>query len=162
MRRINQQRYQKQKTSLYPKVISIGFFGGFIWSAIAAITGYFNFTTITPKSFILRSWLQTEWSDQWLGQIVSIFIISLLSVGFAYLYYLMLKKYNGVLPGIIVGIVLWFIVFWIMEPIFPNIQDFYLLDSDTIVTTVCLFVLYSVFISYSISFAYHQHLDEKQ
>ncbi|SHN12267.1 YqhR family membrane protein [Gracilibacillus kekensis] len=161
MRRINQQENQKQKTSLIPKVISIGFFGGLIWSAIAAISGYFNFTTITPKSFILRSWIQTDWSDQWLGQIISILIISLLSIGIAFLYYVLLKKYDGVLPGLLAGIVLWFILFWIMEPIFPNIPDFYRLESDTIVTTICLFILYSVFISYSISFAYLQHLHEK-
>jgi hypothetical protein len=64
------------------------------------------------------------------------------------------------LPGILAGIVLWFIVFWLLEPIFTNIPPFFELDSDTVVTTVCLFILYSVFIAYSISFAYQQHIGE--
>lgn len=97
-----------------------------------------------------------------MGQILSILVISLLSIGIACLYYLLLKKYDGVMPGIIVGIIIWFILFWLMEPIFPNIPEFYRLDGNTIVTTICLFILYSVFISYSISFAYLQHIDKKQ
>ncbi|WP_228552427.1 YqhR family membrane protein [Gracilibacillus salitolerans] len=157
---MNNRGNQKDKTSLIPKTISIGFFAGLIWGTIAALAGYFNFTKVTPKSFVLRSWLQTTWSDQWLGEVISILIISLLSIGLAFLYYIILKKFPGILPGILTGIVLWFIVFWLFEPIFTNIPPFYMLDSDTVVTTVCLFILYSVFIGYSISFAYQQHIDE--
>ncbi|UOQ47472.1 YqhR family membrane protein [Gracilibacillus caseinilyticus] len=160
MRRLNTDDDKKQKVSLLPKTISIGFFGGLIWSTVAAFAGFFHFTTITPKSFILRSWLQNSWSDQWTGELVSILVISLLSIGFACLYYLMLKKFNGILPGIITGIALWFVVFWLMKPLFSNIPAFFELDSDTIVTTMCLFILYSVFIGYSISFAYQQHYGE--
>ncbi len=160
LRRVYLKENKQDKTSLIPKTISIGFFGGLIWGTIAAIAGYFNFTEVTPKSLILRPWLQSAWSDQWLGQFISVLIISLISIGLALLYYVLLKKFPGMLPGILAGIVLWFIVFWLLEPIFTNIPPFFELDSDTVVTTVCLFILYSVFIAYSISFAYQQHIGE--
>ncbi|WP_245780780.1 YqhR family membrane protein [Gracilibacillus orientalis] len=157
---MNHRKNQHDEISLIPKTISIGIFGGLIWATVAAVAGYFSFTKVTPKSFVLRSWLQTKWSDQWLGEVISICIISLLSIGLALLYYVVLKKFPGILPGIMTGIVLWFIIFWLFEPIFTNIPPFYELDSDTVVTTVCLFILYSVFIGYSISFAYQQHRGE--
>ncbi|MGN8645455.1 YqhR family membrane protein [Gracilibacillus sp. HCP3S3_G5_1] len=159
---MNHKEKQQKKPSLLPKTISIGFFGGIIWGTIAAFAGYFHFTQVTPKSFILRSWLQTPWSDRWLGEVISILILSLLSIGLALLYYLILKKFPGILPGILTGIVLWFIVFWLSEPLFTNIPPFWELDSDSVVTTICLFILYGVFVGYSISFAYEQHNDEKK
>ncbi|SER16329.1 Conserved membrane protein YqhR [Gracilibacillus ureilyticus] len=145
---------------MIPKVISIGFFGGLIWSLVASITAYFNFTAVSPKTFVLRSWLQTSWTDQWLGQLISILVLSLLSILLALLYYITLKKVQGIWVGVIIGFVLWFLIFWLFEPIFPNIPVFYMLDSDTIVTTICLLIIYSVFISYSISFAYDQQLKD--
>ncbi|KAB8128457.1 hypothetical protein F9U64_16120 [Gracilibacillus oryzae] len=158
-------RYQEKANGpigqvMIPKVISIGFFGGFIWSLVASITAFFNFTTVSPKTFVLRSWLQTNWTDQWLGQLISILVLSVLSILLALLYYFVFKNVQGIWIGIVIGFVLWFITFWLMDPVFTNIPAFYLLDSDTIVTTICLFIIYGVFVSYSISFAYSQQLSD--
>ncbi len=163
---IEMRRKQKQSENIghimIPKVISIGFFGGLIWSMVASFTAFFNFTTVSPKSFVLRSWLDAKWTDQWIGQFVSILIISIISILFALLYYLFGKKIQGVWVGIIVGIGIWFLFFGLFEPLFPNIPIFYQLNSDTVVTTLCICILYAVFISYSVSFSYAQQLhDEK-
>ncbi|ENH97446.1 hypothetical protein J416_05518 [Gracilibacillus halophilus YIM-C55.5] len=161
MRYVRRKEEEKQPP-IYPRVISVGFFGGFIWSVIAAIAGYFQFTEVTPKTIILRSWLQTSWSDQWLGQWISIFVISMLSIGIAFVFYLLFRKIKGIWIGIVFGLSLWALIFWLLEPIFENISPLYQMDSDTIVTTICLFILYGVFIGYSISFSYQQRLYENQ
>ncbi|WP_163537754.1 YqhR family membrane protein [Gracilibacillus sp. YIM 98692] len=154
--RRNQRQSVNQSTqTMVSKIISIGFFGGLIWSVIHSIAGFFNFTKITPKSFVLRSWLQTAWTDQWLGQMISVLIISILSIIVAFIYYVLCKKFESIWPGLVYGIALWFLLFWLLEPIFPNIPAFYDLDSNTIVTTICIFILYGVFVGYSISFTYH-------
>lgn len=160
MRRVSLNRSKNIQRKLLPKVISTGFFGGIIWGLIAAFFGYFNFTSVTPKTFILRPFIQSEWTDRWMGQLLSILILSILSIGIALLYYYFLKKVDGISPGLVLGVVLWFIFFWLLEPLLHNIPKFYQLDSDTVVTTMCLFILYGVFIGYSISFAYHQNLGE--
>lgn len=154
------QSNQNENPSFIPRVISVGIYGGLIWGLISAIFGYFNFTAITPKSFLLRSWLQNDWTDTWLGQLLSIFVLSIISLLFAFVIYLIMKQFTGVLPGMVVGALLWLIVFWLLNPIFPNIPEFYKLDSDTVVTTICLFILYSVFVHYSISFSYEQYTNQ--
>lgn len=149
----------EENSSFIPRVISVGIYGGLIWGFLAAMAGYFHFTTVTPKSFILRSWLDSGWTDTWLGQLISILVLSLLSLLLSFLVYATMKQFVGILPGILLGVLLWFVVFWLLEPIFPNISAFYELDSDTVVTTLCLFILYSVFVHYSISFSYDQYMN---
>lgn len=58
------------------------------------------------------------------------------------------------------GIVLWVILFYILQPIFPNIPSLHELDKDTIITTLCLFIVYGTFIGYSISYDYHEYQNE--
>jgi hypothetical protein len=57
--------------------------------------------------------------------------------------------------GVIFGIVLWGIIFFVLEPLFPNIPAFGDLEINTLVSTACLFILYGTFIGYSISYDYH-------
>ncbi|GAB2573560.1 YqhR family membrane protein [Gracilibacillus alcaliphilus] len=161
MRRVQHKGQGKDKDKLALKTLSTGFFGGLIWGSVAAIAGFLNFTSVTPKSFFLRSWLVVEWTDKWIGEVISILLLGIVSIIWAFIYYAVLKKFEGVFPGVVTGVVLWFIVFGLLQALFHNIKPFYQLDSDTILTTVCLFVLYSVFVGYSISFAYHQHINEK-
>src|SRR5699024_2072064 len=121
MRRVTLKRNTNITSKIIPKVISTGFFGGIIWGLISAFFGYFNFTSITPKSFIIRPFVQTEWSDKWLGQLISIFILCVLSIVVAFIYYVLFKKINKAYPGFLLGVVLWFICFWLLEPLFSTV-----------------------------------------
>lgn len=149
-----EQNKREKPIPLLSKALLTGFVGGVFWSIVGALAAYFNFTSVSPASFILRSWLQTEWSDGWLGQLVSIIAIGILSVLMALVYYGVMKKSEGIWPSAIFGIALWFIVYYLLQPIFPNVSHMTDLDSTTIVTTVCLFLLYGIFVGYSISYEY--------
>ncbi|MDL4841577.1 YqhR family membrane protein [Aquibacillus rhizosphaerae] len=149
-----EQNKHEKPIPLLPKALLTGFIGGVLWSVVGAIAAYFNFTSVSPASFILRSWLHTNWSDGWLGQLISITVIGLLSVLTAILYYGLLRKTKGIWPSATFGVALWFIVFYLLQPIFPNVSHMTDLDINTIVTTLCLFLLYGIFIGYSISYEY--------
>jgi hypothetical protein len=58
--------------------------------------------------------------------------------------------------GIVFGAALWGLVFFILNPMFPNLQTVFELPRNTIVTTACLYILYGVFVGYSISFDYNE------
>ncbi|MBH0229843.1 hypothetical protein LCL89_01845 [Halobacillus yeomjeoni] len=154
-----QQNKQEPQQSVFLKAMITGFFGGILWSGVGAVAYYFNFTELTAASFMFRSFLQTEWTGTWLAEILAILLVGLLSLLIAILYYILLKNKNGIWPGLFFGLSLWGIIFFVLRPIFPAIPSFLELNSDTWVTSGCLFILYGVFIGYSISYEYREFND---
>ncbi|SFJ21737.1 Conserved membrane protein YqhR [Halobacillus dabanensis] len=150
------QRQQEPQQSVIGKALITGFIAGILWSGLGTIAYYFNFTQVSPASFIFRSFWQTDWTGTWLAEVLAVVIIGILSLGTALLYYLTMKKLNGIWPGMLFGIALWAVVYLVLTPVFPAIPTFLDLNSDTWVTTGCLFILYGVFIGYSISYEYRE------
>jgi uncharacterized membrane protein YagU involved in acid resistance len=54
--------------------------------------------------------------------------------------------------GIAYGIALFLLVFLVLNPIFPGIKPFWDLSKNTLVTSLCFYILFGVFVGYSISF----------
>ena len=150
-----EQNKQKKPIGLFGKMIIIGLAGGIIWSALAVVLHYFNFAEVAPKTFLLRPWLQTEWTDNWEGHLLSIFLSGIISLIPAIIYYSLLKKINSMWVGVGYGIVLWGLLFLLLQPLLPLTVPITELSADTIVTTLCIFILYGTFIGYSISYDYH-------
>ncbi|MDC3414418.1 YqhR family membrane protein [Aquibacillus sp. 3ASR75-11] len=161
--KLEQNQNQNEKPmSAFVKAIVTGVIGGLLWSFLGAVTHYFNFSSVSPATFLIRSWLQTKWSDGWLGELLAIIALGLISILIAILYYALLRKMKGIWPSIVFGVVLWFLVFYLLQPIFPNIKSMTKLTSDTVVTTVCLFILYGTFIGYSISYEYYDSIKQNE
>ena len=55
----------------------------------------------------------------------------------------------------------WLLVFFVFNPIFPEVRTVTELTSDTIITTICIYLLYGLFVGYSISFEYNELNSEK-
>jgi len=158
-----EQNKQEESMSLLSRSLLTGFIGGMLWSSLGVLAYLFNFSEIAPKTYVLRSWLTEGWTDTWLGNIISIFLIGVISVFIAFLYYGLFKKVNSMWMGVAFGIVLWAILLFVLQPIFPNVKPAADLKLDTIITTLCLFILYGTFVGYSISYDYHDmKLKEEQ
>jgi hypothetical protein len=155
---------RNEKKGNYPKPMSIithvfwtGLIGGIFWSLIGYLAYIFSFTDIHPH-VILEPWALGDWKKDWLGTIISILVFGIISVGAAFLYFSALKKLNGIWPGMVYGIVIFVLVFIILNPLFPSIGPFKELSRDTLITSLCLYLLYGLFIGYSISYEYQNHL----
>ncbi|PLR84468.1 hypothetical protein CVD25_04520 [Bacillus canaveralius] len=146
-----EQNQQEKTMSFIAMVILTGFFGGILWSGLAYIAYLFNFTNIRPN-IILEPWALGDWKGQWLGTIISIIMIGIISIAAALLYYAVLRRFRSMWVGIGYGIVLFGLVFFILNPIFPGIRPFAELNRNTIITSICFYVLYGVFVGYSISY----------
>lgn len=157
-----EQDKQEQQISIVSRSLITGFIGGIIWSAFGVVMYFFDFSEVAPKSYLLRSWITADWTDSWLGNIVSVLMIGVLSLLTAFIYYVLFKKVNSLWMGAGYGIILWVIVFYILQPIFPNIPDLIDLNRYTIVSTICLYILYGVFIGYSISYDYHDTIRKSE
>ncbi|MET3684298.1 hypothetical protein ABID56_002424 [Alkalibacillus flavidus] len=145
----------KQKRSVLRNSIITGFVGGVIFSLLNSFTYALKFTDVSHASFIVRSFFQGSWTSTWWIEIINAFMIGLLAVIPAIVYYLTLKQLRGMMPGFLYGIVLWGLIFWLANPLFETVPSLGSLNSETIVTTLCQFVLYGVFVGYTLSYESH-------
>lgn len=150
-----EQNKKEEPMSVMGKSIVTGFIGGVFWSTLAYLAYILNFTEISPN-LILQPFALGDWKQGVFGNILSIIIIGLISIGAALVYYAILRRFDGMWLGIVYGGALWLLVFFVLNPIFPNVETVFELTRGTIVTTLCLYILYGVFIGYSISFDYKE------
>lgn len=150
-----EQNKQEDSSTFLGRSILTGFIGGIIGSLLGLFMYYFNFIEVSAKSYVIRSWTTAPWTDTWLGNVVTILFIGLLSIGVALLYYGVFKKIYSLWMGVAYGILLWVIVFFVLQPIFSNVPTVAELELNSIVSSICLYILYGTFIGYSISFDYH-------
>lgn len=143
------------------RVAVTGFFAGLIWSSIWAFLSFFNFSKLSPSSFVLQTWRQVEWMTRWYGELLSIVIISIVSILIAYIYYFLFRKRTGMLPGIIYGIGLWLIMILLFSSLFAHIPYLNQIDLHTLTTTLSLMIIYGVFIGYTISYDFLDQPSDK-
>jgi uncharacterized membrane protein len=158
----NDHNNQDKQNSPLHKAIVVGFVGGIFWSIIGSLAYYFNFSEVSHASYTLRSFWQASWTDGLLGELISIVIISLISIIISLGYYFILRNQSGMWPGVLYGLLLWFIVMYFLNPLFLKVPTLTEMDSTTVITTICLFILYGTFIGYSISYEYEQLNAAKQ
>ncbi|MES9682210.1 hypothetical protein CN514_18980 [Bacillus sp. AFS001701] len=139
----------------FNKIVSIGFFGGIFWSSVLLVLSYFDFTQIGPN-FVLERIKLGKWANGYVENLISIVGIGIISIIIAFIFYFIGRKFNGVLPGIFFGLLLWVIVFILLGKIAFDLKAIKDYSSDTTVTTICLFILYGTFIAYSVSFAFQE------
>jgi len=142
------------------RVITTGFVGGVLWSALGELAYLFKFSEVNAN-MILQPFVIGDWKNGFLGTFISILLIGVISIGAALLYYGTLKQVKGMWAGIVYGAVLWAVVFYLFNPMFPDVQTVAELKRETVVTTLCIYLLYGLFVGYSISFEYNELNSEK-
>lgn len=155
MKKDSHSEKQDNLSGIFSKALLTGFIGGLLWSAFGVIMYYFKFSEVGPKSFLLRSWLTAEWTNGWLGDVLSILLAGFISLLPAVIYFAVFKKINSMLVGILYGVILWGLIFYVLHPLFSNVPQLTDLQFKSVVSSICLFVLYGAFIGYAISFDYH-------
>ncbi|KKK33327.1 hypothetical protein WQ57_25180 [Mesobacillus campisalis] len=149
-KRLEQNQHEKPM-SFISMVIITGLVGGILWSSLALLAYVFNFTEIRPN-VILEPWALGDWKKGWIGTVFSILSIGLISIGAAIVYYALLRKFDSLWVGALYGGALFLLVFYVLNPIFPGIKPFLELSRNTLITSACFYVLFGVFVGYSISF----------
>lgn len=146
-----EQNQREKPMSFITMVIATGLIGGILWSGLGYFAYVFNLTDIRPN-VILEPWTIGEWKEGWLGTVISIVMIGGISIISAFIYYVFLRRFPSIWVGAGYGIVLFVIVFYVLNPIFPGINPFNELGRNTMITSVCFYILYGVFVGYSISY----------
>lgn len=149
------------KSTLINNILTIGFVGGVLASFFGMTAHYLNFIDFSPK-FILTSWSNQSWIKAWQGFLITMILFGILSIVVAFLYYWLLKKINNMVAYMLFGVVWWLILLIAINPMFKDLPTLAKMSSDSIITSMCIFVLYGVFIGYSISYDYQEYLREEE
>jgi hypothetical protein len=157
----NGKNQKVNKGLLIANVFIIGFCGGVIASFAGITAHYFNFMEFSPK-FILTSWSDMAWIDGKLGFMMTLLVFGILSVGMAFIYYGLFKKIKSIFAGIIFGAGCWILLMFILRPMFSDLPSYTKMTSDSIITSVCIFILYGLFIGYSISYDHQEFMRQKK
>ncbi|MGM9927354.1 MAG: YqhR family membrane protein [Bacillus sp. (in: firmicutes)] len=145
------QNKQEQSISQGANVALTGFIGGVFWSALGELAYYFSFTDVGPRS-LLSGWLSNRWKEGAVGFFIAVLLCGLLSIIVSYVYYWTLRKTSSLLICIVFGVCLWLLVHLVFSSFLPSMLSIGEMNANTIVTTICLYILYGVFIGISISF----------
>ena len=152
---------KEEPMSFITLVVLTGLIGGIAFSSLSYLAYIFNFTTIPPR-VILEPWALGNWKKEWLGTVISILLIGALSIVAAIIYYAALRKINNMWMGIIYGLILFLLVFIVLNPLFPGIESFKETDLNTLVTTICLYIVYGLFVGYTISYEENENENPNQ
>lgn len=147
-------RKHSHQTNPWSYSIMIGFYAGLIWSVFHWLVYVLKFTAVIPgylaEPFFRRSFLQTWW-----GHLTGIVFFILFSIAAALLYWMLLGRLRGPWPGIIYGVLWWGVMFYALGPLFGMTSPAPRLGWNTLMTELCVHVLWGLFIGYSIAFEFH-------
>lgn len=141
--------------------VTTGFFGGFLLSLFHLVIHFFNISKINHEMILNYFFISGKWIGKWYGYIFFVLFISVLSIIFALIYYVLFRKINGWFIGVVYGLMLWTIFGLFIPLLFYDISFTELVTSRTNVATICSFILYGVFIGYSISYDYEITVQDK-
>ncbi|KUP06187.1 hypothetical protein Q73_09160 [Bacillus coahuilensis m2-6] len=143
---------QKEKPLSFLSVVALtGFIGGLFWSSLGFICYMFHFTKLDPR-IIFEPWAVGDWKSTWLGIVLSIVAYGIVSIGVAYVYYAVLRRFKSMWVGVLYGLGLFLVVFLVLHPLFKSMNPLFETDANTLITSICLYSLYGLFVGYSISY----------
>lgn len=150
---LNQKKEEKPRTNKWGFAVYIGFFAGLIWGGIKIIENYFHLTSLSPgfliEPFFLHNYLMTVQ-----GYFIGWFAFIVMSIVASLLYAVFLAKAKGPWVGIIYGLVWWGVIFLLIGPVSGMTNWISFMEFNTIITDLCLFIVWGLFIGYSISFEF--------
>lgn len=148
-----EQRHEQAKTNKWTFAFYIGLFAGLIWGGLKIIEHYFHFTSLSP-GFLLEPFFLHSFLSSRPGYLLGWGAFIVMSVAAALLYALILAKARGSWFGLFYGGAWWAAIFMFIGPVTGMMPWMIRMDLNTILTDACLFLIWGLFIGYSISFEF--------
>lgn len=142
------------KRSKWTFAVFIGFFAGLLWGAVKVMEHYFHFTSL-PPGFLVEPFFKKSFLLTWQGYLVGWAVFIIFSIAAALLYTLILAKAVGPWVGVGFGLAVWAVIFLLIGPITGMMNWIAFMDWNTILTEACLFMLWGMFIGFSIAFEFN-------
>ncbi|GAB6990432.1 YqhR family membrane protein [Paenibacillus pini] len=149
----SQHQNNGHRTNPWGYALELGIFAGIIWGAIHWVFYSLHFTVIVP-GFLGEPYFKHAFLKSGLGQFVGWLFFIVLSIIASYMYIFLFRKMKGPWPGIAYGIVWWILIFVAIGPYVHMVKPINKLTWDTLVSEFCIFLLWGLFIGYTIAVEY--------
>jgi len=137
-----------------PFALKIGFFAGIIWGLVRWLAAGLHFTYV-PQAFLLDPFVPRKWLIGFGWQAAGLAAFVAMSMLAALVYVALLGRLNGPWPGLGFGAVWWVLVYAWGGPIVGAVPPLNAIGWSSIVTDFCLFLVWGLFIGFSIAFELH-------
>lgn len=137
-------------TNVFTFALELGFFAGLIWGTIHWIFYVFKFTQVIP-AYLAEPFFKNTFLKSGAGQLVGLLFFIAFSVVVSLIYAALCRKMKGPWPGIILGVLWWIIIFVVVGPWLDMVKPLSALSATTIISEFCLFLLWGLFIGYTIA-----------
>lgn len=140
--------------------LGIGFFAGLIWGLFRWLATTFHFTKVN-QAFLLDPFVKREVLNGFYWQVSGLAAFIGMSIVAALLYVLILGRLKGPWPGLWMGIAWWAVFYIALGPIIGAVPPIRTIGWNSIITDFCLFMVWGLFIGYSIAFEFHNESDRE-
>ncbi len=140
--------------------MKIGFFAGLIWGLVRWLATGLNFTSVI-HAFLLDPFFPRKWLAGFYWQAAGLASFIVMSVVAALLYVIILGGLRGPWPGIFFGAAWWGLVYAWAGPAIGAVPPLAEIGWNSIVTDFCLFVIWGLFIGFSIAFELHNEAERE-
>ncbi|WP_256757151.1 YqhR family membrane protein [Cohnella sp. WQ 127256] len=140
--------------------LKIGFFAGLIWGLIRWLATGLNFTSVT-QAFLLDPFVPRKHLGGFYWQAAGLGMFIMMSMIAALLYIVLLKSLRGPWPGLWFGALWWAIIYAWVGPMIGAVPPLNQIGWSSIVTDFCLFLMWGLFIGFSISFEFHNEAERE-
>jgi len=131
----------------------IGVSAGILWGALKMSEYFLKFTEI-PIGFLIEPFYKHAFIASWWGMLLGEGSFILLSIVAAVIYYIALRKLRGPYYGIGYGVLWWVLLYLLLGPLSGMVPHLTNMDLVSNITDGCLFILWGLFIGYSITFEF--------
>jgi len=135
--------------------LKIGIAAGVIWGLIRWLAVAMNLTKVS-QAFLIDPWVKRSALGYGYWQIAGFAAFILMSIAAAYVYYGIVRSFRGPVPGLIFGIAWWAALYAAAGPLVGAVPSLATIGWNSLLTDLCLFVIWGLFIGYSIAFEFHQ------
>ncbi len=134
--------------------LKIGFFAGLIWGGVHHAFWQMNFTQVIP-GYMADPFFKKDFLAGAGGHLVGWLFFIGFSIIAALLYTFLLYKLKGPWPGVGYGILWWAVIFFAIGPLTGMVPWFGTMSYDTYLVELSLYLLWGIFIGYTIAFEYN-------
>lgn len=158
----HQQRKDNRPNPTQPVMFSlkIGFFAGVIWGLVRWLATGLNLTEVT-QAFLLDPFVPRKVLGGFYWQTLGWFMFIAMSMLAAWIYVLLLGRLQGPWPGLLFGAAWWGAFYALAGPATGAVPPLNTIGWNSMATDFCLFLIWGLFIGYSIAFELHDEAERE-